>query len=217
MMTNEERESSYQRYKQWQVNKIRYRNESIAYALMFGVGLLFILSNWEGFLVAVGIGFVAVAICLWGRIYSKWSKKNKALTDIKTMAEEFGAKDIEIDVSEGKISFTADSDILNDKVAEIEKSLIDNDVKSQITRTKHSDVESKIMSSDENSNDKLKSTSVGYVNKNNQRNNGKTNQIGTDNQQFFYQMECLNCGHTYLANGTDIWQRKCPSCQGGKP
>lgn len=26
-------------------------------------------------------------------------------------------------------------------------------------------------------------------------------------------MECLNCGHNYRANGTDIWQRKCPKCQ----
>ena len=63
----------------------------------------------------------------------------------------------------------------------------------------------------------VKSTSAGYVNKNNQKNNGCTYENGTDNNQKFYAMECLNCGHHYKANGTDIWQRKCPVCQGGKP
>ena len=49
-----------------------------------------------------------------------------------------------------------------------------------------------------------------------ERNNGKTNIPGTDYGQWFYSMECLNCGHNYMANGTDIWLRKCPKCQGGK-
>ena len=62
----------------------------------------------------------------------------------------------------------------------------------------------------------LISTDIGYVNKNNQRNNGITPHEGTDNNQYFYEMECLNCGHKYYANGTDIWQRKCPACQGGR-
>lgn len=62
----------------------------------------------------------------------------------------------------------------------------------------------------------MQSTDTGYINKNNQRNNGKTELSGTDNMQWFYQMECLNCGFVYLANGTDIWQRKCPKCQGGR-
>ena len=25
-------------------------------------------------------------------------------------------------------------------------------------------------------------------------------------------MECLDCGHKYLANGCDVWLRKCPAC-----
>lgn len=65
-------------------------------------------------------------------------------------------------------------------------------------------------------NEALKSTDTGYINKNNQRNAGKTAQQGTDYNQMFYAMECLNCGHTYKANGSDIWLRKCPKCQGGK-
>lgn len=62
-----------------------------------------------------------------------------------------------------------------------------------------------------------KYTDAGTVNRNNQRNNGKTNMPGTDNGQWFYEMECLNYGHKYYANGTDIFQRKCPNCQGGRP
>ena len=62
----------------------------------------------------------------------------------------------------------------------------------------------------------LNSTEVGYVNINYQKNNGRTEMAGSDYNQWFYSMECLKCGHTYYANGTDIWQRKCPKCQGGK-
>lgn len=63
----------------------------------------------------------------------------------------------------------------------------------------------------------MKSTEVGYVNKNNQKNLGCTEQLGTDHCQKFYQMECLYCGYKYKSNGTDIWQRKCPDCQDGRP
>lgn len=61
-----------------------------------------------------------------------------------------------------------------------------------------------------------KSTEAEYVNKNNQRNNGRTDIPGTGNGQWFYDMECLECGHKYHANGHDVWLRKCPKCQGGK-
>lgn len=62
-----------------------------------------------------------------------------------------------------------------------------------------------------------KTTEVGYMNKNNQKNLGKTGEMGTDYLQSFYRLQCLNCRHVYKANGTDIWQRKCPKCQGGRP
>ncbi|MBO5369839.1 MAG: HNH endonuclease [Clostridia bacterium] len=29
-------------------------------------------------------------------------------------------------------------------------------------------------------------------------------------------MECLDCGHKYMANGCDVWLRKCPACQPAK-
>ncbi|MCR5668221.1 MAG: hypothetical protein K6G05_04130 [Lachnospiraceae bacterium] len=78
-------------------------------------------------------------------------------------------------------------------------------------------LDNKIMILDKEDNSMPKKwTETGTVNKNNQRNNGRTDEPGTDNAQWFYEMECLNCGHKYKANGSDIWQRKCPSCQGGK-
>lgn len=60
-------------------------------------------------------------------------------------------------------------------------------------------------------------TENGYINKNNQKNIGATGELGTDHMQKFYLMQCLNCGYEYRANGSDIWRRKCPKCQGGKP
>jgi NAD-dependent SIR2 family protein deacetylase len=60
-------------------------------------------------------------------------------------------------------------------------------------------------------------TITGSINERNQRNNGKTGEIGSDHGQKFYEMECLYCNFKYKANGTDIFQRKCPRCQGGRP
>ena len=40
---------------------------------------------------------------------------------------------------------------------------------------------------------------------------------GTDHNQYVYAMRCRNSGHEYGANGSDIFQRKCPNCQGGAP
>lgn len=57
-------------------------------------------------------------------------------------------------------------------------------------------------------------TTAGYINKNHQLNLGRTELQGTDHCQLFYKMKCKNCGHEYYANGTDIWQRKCPKCPG---
>lgn len=64
---------------------------------------------------------------------------------------------------------------------------------------------------------KGKSTQIGYVNANRQKNHGTDGKPGTDHEQYAYQIECLDCRFRYEANGTDIWQRKCPACQGGAP
>lgn len=59
----------------------------------------------------------------------------------------------------------------------------------------------------------MKTTDTGYINKNNQKNLGCKGISETHYNQKFFEMECLNCGHKYLANGCDIWLRKCPLCQ----
>lgn len=61
----------------------------------------------------------------------------------------------------------------------------------------------------------IHTTDVGYLNRNNQRNMGRTQAEGTDHMQYLYTMRCENCDHEYFANGTDIFQKKCPQCQGG--
>ena len=62
-------------------------------------------------------------------------------------------------------------------------------------------------------------TKIGYINRNKQKVHGTKKHAGTDNNQYSYKLECLNldCGCVYGANGTDIFERKCPNCQNGKP
>jgi hypothetical protein len=65
----------------------------------------------------------------------------------------------------------------------------------------------------------LRSTSVGSVNRNRQIVLRKTDAPGNDHNQRVYVLACLNpdCRHQYGANGSDVFQRRCPNCQGGKP
>lgn len=58
----------------------------------------------------------------------------------------------------------------------------------------------------------MKTTDVGYINKNNQKNLGYRGISETHVSAKSYEMECLDCGHKYIANGCDIWLRKCPAC-----
>ena len=57
-------------------------------------------------------------------------------------------------------------------------------------------------------------TKTGYVNKHGQANLGSTGRPGHHNQTV-YRMKCRACGYVYGANGADIFQKKCPKCQGG--
>ena len=58
-------------------------------------------------------------------------------------------------------------------------------------------------------------TLTGYVNRNGQVVIRNTRLPGTDYLQWVYQLGCSQCGYTYGANGSDIFQRKCPACQRG--
>lgn len=62
-----------------------------------------------------------------------------------------------------------------------------------------------------------RTTAPGYVNRNSQTNLRPTGLPGNDHMQYIYVLRCGHCGHEYGSNGSDIFQRKCPRCQGGKP
>jgi hypothetical protein len=57
----------------------------------------------------------------------------------------------------------------------------------------------------------------GRVNKNDQRCRGTLDVPGTDKNAFAYKMECTLCGFVYGTNSGDVFERKCPNCQGGAP
>ena len=62
-------------------------------------------------------------------------------------------------------------------------------------------------------------TRAGYTNRNGQINTGRTepSRAGTDHGQYIYIIKCTKCGERYGANGSDIFERKCPFCQRGRP
>ncbi|MFV1876402.1 hypothetical protein [Nioella sp.] len=60
-----------------------------------------------------------------------------------------------------------------------------------------------------------KTTTPGYVNRNGQEVLRRTDIPGNDHNQVVYVMMCKTCGIRYGANGSDIWQRRCPACGGG--
>ena len=63
----------------------------------------------------------------------------------------------------------------------------------------------------------MRTTDTGFLNTNGQLVVRATELPGTDNLQRIYLLRCSNCGNEYGANGSDIHERKCPSCQGGRP
>jgi hypothetical protein len=62
-------------------------------------------------------------------------------------------------------------------------------------------------------------TQMGYVNRNGQRCDGHRGTQGTDHLQHAYRITCTaeGCGAVYGANGSDVFQRRCPRHQGGAP
>jgi len=61
------------------------------------------------------------------------------------------------------------------------------------------------------------STRPGFTNANAQTVVRPTGLPGTDHGQSIYVLRCGHCPEEYGANGSDIWLRKCPKCQGGRP
>ena len=63
----------------------------------------------------------------------------------------------------------------------------------------------------------IESTTPGYENRNRQVVVRATGLAGTDFGQYVYVLRCGHCQTEYGANGSDIFQRLCPKCQGGRP
>lgn len=57
----------------------------------------------------------------------------------------------------------------------------------------------------------------GFTNANGQTVIRPTGLAGTDSGQSVYVLRCGHCSEEYGANESDIWLRKCPKCQGGRP
>lgn len=64
---------------------------------------------------------------------------------------------------------------------------------------------------------KASTTSPGFINRNRQEVLSCTGLPGTDHNQVVYLLKCHACGAQYRANGSDIFQRRCPECDGGRP
>lgn len=60
-------------------------------------------------------------------------------------------------------------------------------------------------------------TQPGFTNRNNQHVITGTDIPGTDHNQVVYILSCLSRGQRYGANGSDIFQRRCPTCGQGRP
>jgi hypothetical protein len=60
-------------------------------------------------------------------------------------------------------------------------------------------------------------TEPGFANPHGQITIRNTGKPGTDHNQYVYQIACSSCGLVYGANGSDIFERKCPNCQDGRP
>lgn len=60
-------------------------------------------------------------------------------------------------------------------------------------------------------------TTPGYVNHHGQVVVLNTYLPGSDHGQHIYEMRCSHRAEVYGVNGTNIYECKCPNCQGGRP
>ena len=166
-------------------------------------------------------------------LFSRFSRSKKGRIDTNT---ELGSMSVLEEVMEtfsnveiGTVFTTKEiKEMVSKKYGRNERSIIPSDYSYNMTnkgiigtscehfnifvQTKHGEYE--YVGLDYNGNNRtVNTTEIGYVNKNNQRNNGRRSKSDNHYNQWFYELECLNCGHKYNANGSDIWLRKCPNCQ----
>jgi len=56
---------------------------------------------------------------------------------------------------------------------------------------------------------------INFINRNAQRVIRAIQLSETDHRDRVYVLRCSHCGNEYAANGTEVWERLCPFCQGG--
>lgn len=212
-------DSSYKRYKQYQANRQQYKVDQLAVPIVI-VLILGFVTDYGWIVPAILIG-----LCVLGHNKVDAKKKNRNKQDDN---EYFQTEDTEI-MNTTEVGYINRNNQKNNGRTDIPGTDFGQwfyDMEClNCGHTYHANgsniYEKKCPKCQETkgtmkSASKGKSTETGYINKNNQRNNGKTDIPGTGYGQWFYDMECLNCGHKYHANGHDVWLRKCPNCQGGK-
>ena len=182
-------------------------------ALVIVLFFVFLSSLLKKLLIAAGVA----AIIFFLLFYVKpkiinWYKVKKGKEELIKMAKEAGATNIDINLGSGKLSLNLPEEdrekILNEWQAYMSS-------KGLNVSFEYAKSEEEVIEMDNKS--KMKTTEPGYINGNNQKNHGRKGKSDNHYNQWFYEMECLNCGHRYNANGSDIWLRKCPNCQGGRP
>jgi len=58
-----------------------------------------------------------------------------------------------------------------------------------------------------------KQIETNYINQYQQKNNGKKSKEVKQCRRWYYELECLQCGHKHYANYWEIETKKCPNCQ----
>ena len=56
---------------------------------------------------------------------------------------------------------------------------------------------------------------INFVNRNAQRVIRAIQLSETDHRDRVYVLRCEHCGKEYATNGAEVWERRCPFCQGG--
>ncbi len=217
-------DSSYRRYRQYRANRQQYKVDQIAAPIVMLLILGFLTKYW--WMVVTVITVIFILKCM-----NSGNKKNvktqKVMCEIEKVSEQ---KEETVLMKTTEIGYVNRNNQKNNGRTDIpgtdfgqwfyDMECLDCGHKyhangSNIYEKKCPNCQE--TKSSEKKTSTGKSTEIGYINRNNQRNNGKTDIPGTGNGQWFYEMECLGCGHKYHANGHDIWLRKCPKCQGGTP
>ena len=138
-MSPEERERSYEHYKQWQSNKIRYEHECVAFVLIVGVVALFVLKHWK----ELPIGCVAIiavgCIYLLAMLIRKYIKIQQKAAEMKKIAEEVGGTDIVIDHEKGKVSFSVPAENADAVISDIEKNMGNSKYKLKVSLAQNPD------------------------------------------------------------------------------